>query len=139
MYVLHLDHLVLTVKSIEDTCRFYETVLGMTRETFGQGRMALKFGHQKINLHEVGKEFEPKALRATPGSADLCFIVSDLGQAERSIRQAGVEILAGPVQRTGASGPITSLYLRDLDGNLLEVSEPVSLMEQNEGATNQIS
>ena len=122
MHVLHLDHLVLTVKSIEDTCRFYETVLGMERQTFGQGRVALKFGQHKINLHEAGKEFEPKAHCATPGSADLCFIVSDLNEAENSIRQAGVDILAGPVQRSGATGPITSLYFRDLDGNLLEVA-----------------
>jgi len=122
MHIRYLDHLVLTVKSIKQTCRFYETVLGMEAQTFGAGRVALKFGAQKINLHEVGKEFDPKARHATPGSADLCFIVDDLTAAEHSVRQAGVEILAGPVARTGASGPITSIYFRDPDGNLIEVS-----------------
>lgn len=122
MDILKLDHLVLTVASIEVTCLFYEKVLGMSVETFGTGRVALKFGNQKINLHEMGREFEPKASKATPGSADLCFIVKDLGKAKKSILEAGVEIIEGPVARTGATGPITSLYLRDPDGNLLEVS-----------------
>jgi len=122
MDILKLDHLVLTVASIKETCRFYEKALGMSVETFGSGRVALKFGTQKINLHEVGREFEPKASKATPGSADLCFIVKDLTKAKKSILDAGVEIIEGPVTRTGATGPITSLYLRDPDGNLLEVS-----------------
>ena len=122
MPVLRLDHLVLTVASIQDTCQFYEKVLGMERQTFGDGRVALKFGNQKINLHEVGKEFEPKADRAIAGSADLCFIVDSLAEAENRISQAEIEILEGPVARTGATGPITSIYLRDPDGNLIELS-----------------
>ena len=122
MTVLHLDHLVLTVASIEKTCEFYQTTLGMKPETFGAGRMALKFGHQKINLHEVGREFEPKARVACAGSADLCFIVDNLDETEKSIRRAGVRIIEGPVSRTGATGPITSLYIRDPDGNLLELA-----------------
>jgi len=122
MGILHLDHLVLTVSSIEETCRFYQDVLGMKRETFGTGRVALKFGNQKINLHEVGKEFEPKARLAAAGSADLCFMVENLPEMQTKIDIAGVEIIEGPVARTGATGPITSVYLRDPDGNLLELS-----------------
>jgi len=122
MPVLRLDHLVLTVVSIERTCQFYQGILGMERQTFGEGRIALKFGTQKINLHEVGKEFEPKAERAIAGSADLCFIVDSLAEAEDRVRKAGIEILQGPVDRTGANGPITSIYLRDPDGNLIELS-----------------
>ncbi len=125
MSVLHLDHLVLTVVSTEDTCRFYENVLGMKRETFGTGRTALKFGGQKINLHEAGKEFEPKARLASPGSADLCFIVENLPKIQAQITGAGVEIIEGPVPRTGATGPISSIYIRDPDGNLLELATPI--------------
>ncbi|VAW01867.1 biphenyl-2,3-diol 1,2-dioxygenase III-related protein [hydrothermal vent metagenome] len=125
MSVLHLDHLVLTVVSTEDTCRFYENVLGMKRETFGTGRTALKFGDQKINLHEAGKEFEPKARLATPGSADLCFIVENLPKIQTQITGAGVEIIEGPVPRTGATGPISSIYIRDPDGNLLELATAI--------------
>jgi len=125
MSVLHIDHLVLTVASIEETCRFYENVLGMKRETFGAGRVALKFGDQKINLHEAGKEFEPKARLARPGSADLCFIVENLAEMQAQITRAGVEIIEGPVPRTGATGPISSIYIRDPDGNLLELATAI--------------
>lgn len=122
MAIVRLDHLVLTVADIGQTCQFYETVLGMARETFGVGRVALKFGSQKINLHEVGKEFEPKAGKPTAGSADLCFIVDDLQAASRRIEDAGIEIIEGPVRRTGANGPLSSIYLRDPDENLLELA-----------------
>ena len=118
-----LDHLVLTVKDIDATCAFYEQVLGMESITFGAGRRALRFGRQKINLHQAGKEFEPKARAATPGSGDLCFISeTPLDEVERHLRARGIEIIEGPVTRTGAMGTILSLYLRDPDGNLIEVS-----------------
>ncbi|SEP97542.1 VOC family protein [Thalassovita taeanensis] len=125
-----LDHLVLTVADIAETVRFYEAVLGMTAQSFvaadGGMRWALGFGAQKINLHQLGAEFEPKARRATAGSADLCFL-SDVAVAQWQAHFAaqGVAVEAGPVARTGAGGPIVSLYLRDPDGNLIEVSNRV--------------
>ena len=121
----HLDHLVLTVASIEGTCDFYVRALGMTVETFGQNRKALRFGDQKINLHQAGHEFEPKALRPTPGSADLCFIAATpLDQVVAHLQGLGVAIEEGPVPRSGATGPIRSIYLRDPDRNLIEISNP---------------
>ena len=123
MNINRLDHLVLTVKDIQTTVDFYVSVLGMEREEFGAGRLALKYGNQKINLHQVGKEFEPKADRPTPGSADLCFITDvPLEKAMAHVRSKGVEIIEGPVARTGAIGPINSFYFRDPDLNLIEVS-----------------
>jgi catechol 2,3-dioxygenase-like lactoylglutathione lyase family enzyme len=121
--VSRLDHLVLTVASIDATVSFYTQILGMTPVTFGAGRTALTFGTSKINLHEAGREFEPKALRPTPGSADLCFIVDeDIRDLVTDLADAGIEIEAGPVERTGALGPILSCYLRDPDQNLIELS-----------------
>jgi len=118
-----LDHLVLTVADIERTAAFYCGVLGMQRVTFGQGRVALSFGTQKINLHQLGREFEPKALTPTPGSADLCFVVDrPLEEVAATLTAAGIPIEEGPVARTGAVGPISSLYVRDPDGNLIELS-----------------
>ncbi len=123
MTIDRLDHLVLTVKDIEATCAFYSKVLGMRVVTFGNDRTALAFGAQKINLHRQGKEFEPKAERPTPGSADLCFITPvPLPEVLRHLASAGVRVLEGPVQRTGATGPIVSVYFRDPDLNLIEVS-----------------
>lgn len=123
MRVQRLDHLVLTVRDVATTVAFYTRVLDMLPVTFAGGRMALAFGEQKLNLHQAGAEFEPKAERPTPGSADLCFVVDDdLAVVEGHLRACGVAILEGPVRRTGARGPITSLYFRDPDGNLLEVS-----------------
>lgn len=118
-----LDHFVLTVKSIEKTIAFYTNVLGMKAETFGNGRTALRFGDQKINLHEAGNEFEPKALHPMPGSADLCFI-TDLTLEEVIDRfvQHQIALEEGPVKRTGALGPILSVYIRDPDNNLIELS-----------------
>jgi catechol 2,3-dioxygenase-like lactoylglutathione lyase family enzyme len=118
-----LDHLVLTVASIEAAAEFYTRVLGMGVVTFGAGRTALTFGTSKINLHEAGKEFEPKARRPTPGSADICLIVEDgIADVMAELAAAGVDVEEGPVPRTGATGPITSCYLRDPDQNLIELS-----------------
>lgn len=123
MKILRLDHLVLTVASIPATCDFYTRVLGMEVVTFGQGRTALAFGAQKINLHQAGREFDPKAIRPTPGSADLCLIAqTGLAEVQDHLRAEGVEIEEGPVARTGATGQILSVYFRDPDGNLIEVS-----------------
>ncbi len=123
MKVDSLDHLVLTVADVEATCQFYSRVLGMEVVTFGQGRKALQFGSQKINLHQHGREFEPKAARPTPGSADLCFLTAvPLADVVAHLQSAGVAIVEGPVQRTGATGPILSVYFRDPDGNLIEVA-----------------
>jgi catechol 2,3-dioxygenase-like lactoylglutathione lyase family enzyme len=121
--VQHLDHLVLTVKDIEKTAAFYQTILGMTKVVFGPGRVALAFGNQKINLHAAGKEFEPKAKFPTRGSADFCFLSTDpLEVWIPHLAAHGVKILAGPIRRAGALGPINSLYIRDLDDNLIEIS-----------------
>lgn len=123
MRIDRLDHLVLTVADIATTCAFYSTVLGMDVATFGAGRKALCFGAQKINLHQSGKEFEPKAARPTPGSADLCFISTvPLAAVLDHLRECNIRILEGPVARTGAIGQITSVYFRDPDMNLIEVS-----------------
>ena len=123
MKIDHLDHLVLTVKDIEATCAFYTHLLGMRVITFDVGRKALQFGSQKINLHEASKEFEPKAFRPTPGSADLCFITrTPMTEVVDHIRRFGVEIEEGPVQRNGARGYMTSVYLRDPDKNLIEIA-----------------
>jgi catechol 2,3-dioxygenase-like lactoylglutathione lyase family enzyme len=118
-----LDHLVLTVADLDATVDFYSRVLGMAVETFGDGRTALTFGTSKINLHRAGHEFEPKARRATPGSADLCLIAAvPLEQVIEELGAHGVPIEEGPVERTGATGTILSVYLRDPDGNLIEIS-----------------
>lgn len=123
MKIESLDHLVLTVADIDAACRFYVIVLGMEVVTFGEGRKALRFGRQKINLHQQGREFEPKALRPAPGSADLCFVTNDsLDHVIAHLHACGVPVLEGPVPRTGAVGPITSIYFRDPDGNLIEVA-----------------
>ncbi len=123
MKIDRLDHLVLTVNDIAITCSFYTSVLGMKEITFGNNRKALVFGKQKINLHEYGNEFDPKASHPTPGSADLCFITKiPLSEVIDHIRSCDVDILEGPVKRTGAVELISSIYLRDPDGNLIEVS-----------------
>jgi catechol 2,3-dioxygenase-like lactoylglutathione lyase family enzyme len=123
MQVECLDHLVLTVKDINDTVSFYSSVMGMEKTVFGEGRVALAFGNQKINLHERGKEFEPKANKATPGSADLCFITStSIELAIKHLADCNIPIIEGPVSRTGAIGEIVSVYFRDPDNNLIEVS-----------------
>lgn len=123
MKVDRIDHFVLTVGSIEATCDFYSRILGMEVEEFGGGRRALKFGRQKINLHQAGKEFEPKAREPTPGSGDFCLTTDvPLERVVEHLASCGVELVEGPVARTGAVGAIQSVYFRDPDGNLVEVS-----------------
>jgi catechol 2,3-dioxygenase-like lactoylglutathione lyase family enzyme len=120
-----LDHLVLTVADPDATVAFYER-LGMRREEFGDGRVALRFGEQKLNLHQAGATIQPHARRPTPGSADICLLVDGrLDDVERELERAGVVFELGPVPRTGATSRIRSLYLRDPDGNLVELSEPI--------------
>ncbi len=120
------DHIVLTVASIERTGGFYGRVLGMTVETFGAGRTALHFANQKINLHLAGHEFEPKARTALPGTADLCLIANTpLEEVIAHLKNLNVPIELGPVSRTGATGEIESVYIRDPDGNLVEIANYV--------------
>ncbi|MDQ6917158.1 MAG: VOC family protein [Pseudomonadota bacterium] len=127
MHVDALDHLVLTVSSIERTCEFYEQVLGMKQVTFGDGRKAVAFGSQKINLHLAGHEFTPRAQHPVPGSADVCFITSrPLDDCMAHVEAQGVEIIEGPVDRTGATSRLRSFYFRDPDLNLIEVANRVA-------------
>ena len=126
MRAQRLDHLVLTIASIDRTVEFYRRVLGMEHVEFGEGRVALAFGEQKINLHEVGSEFKPKARRALPGSADLCFIIDvPVTRALARLEAFDVDVIEGPVRRTGARRTLLSAYFRDPDGNLIEVSNEV--------------
>jgi len=118
-----LDHLVLTVRDSAATIRFYEGVLGMRAATFGDGRHALHFGEQKLNLHEVGSEFSPAAAHPAPGTADLCFITrTPVEGVVRVLESHGIEVEQGPVERAGATGSLLSVYLRDPDGNLVEIA-----------------
>lgn len=118
-----IDHLVLTVFDLERTIDFYSRVLGMEPVTFAEGRRGLAFGRQKLNLHQAGREFEPKALKPGPGAIDLCFISeTPLAQVIEQLKAHGVAIIQGPVPKTGALGPMMSVYFRDPDGNLIEVS-----------------
>jgi catechol 2,3-dioxygenase-like lactoylglutathione lyase family enzyme len=120
--IVGLDHLVLTVADADATVAFYER-LGMRREVFGGGRLALRFGRQKLNLHRAGAEIALHADRPTPGSGDICLLVEGpLEDVERELAAADIAIELGPVERTGAEGPIRSLYVRDPDGNLVEIS-----------------
>jgi catechol 2,3-dioxygenase-like lactoylglutathione lyase family enzyme len=128
MTITHLDHLVLTVQNLQETCDFYAQVLGMEVVTFGENRLALKFGNQKINFHQAGEEIDPRATSPTPGSGDLCFITSlPLEVFMEHLRVLEVEIILGNVERTGAMGKMRSVYFRDPDGNLLEVANYNSL------------
>jgi catechol 2,3-dioxygenase-like lactoylglutathione lyase family enzyme len=123
MHIDRLDHFVLTVQDIDVTIGFYQMVLGMTPVTFGAGRTALTFGQSKINLHPAGAPIVPHANHPVPCSADLCFITADsIGSVMDHLRKCGVLVEDGPVLRTGALGPISSVYLRDPDGNLIEIS-----------------
>ena len=128
MVIRALDHLVLTVTDSTATRRFYVEGLGMRWVEFGEGRHALQFGTQKINLHYRGREFEPKATHPTPGSADLCFLTDEPLEitAERMVR-LDFPVVEGPVQRTGAMGPLLSLYYRDPDGNLIEIAQSLCI------------
>ncbi|MDM0109479.1 VOC family protein [Variovorax sp. J22R24] len=123
----HLDHLVLTTTDEQACVAFYVEGLGMTLESFGEGRKAFRFGNQKINLHVKGKEFEPKAHQPVPGALDLCFIASlPLDDVIATLKHKGLAIIEGPVMRTGAVSRIRSVYLRDPDLNLIEISEVAS-------------
>ena len=123
MQIDRIDHIVITAFDVERTLDFYSRVLGMEPITFAGGRRALAFGRQKINLHQAGREFEPKALKPGPGSMDLCFITeTPLEEVIAELKAQGVAIAEGPVAKTGALGPMTSVYFRDPDGNLIEVS-----------------
>ena len=121
--VVSLDHLVITVQDIPRAVKFYVEILGMTEVTFGDNRKALSYGQQKINLHKFGEEFEPKAAAPLPGSADLCFIIDvELEEFIEHLNENNIEILKGPIPRTGALGAINSVYIRDPDQNLIELS-----------------
>lgn len=123
MNIERIDHLVLTVRDIAITCEFYAKVLGMQVISFGDNRRALQFGQQKLNLHQAGQEFEPKALHPTPGAVDLCLITqTPLLQVITHLQSCGITLETGIVPRTGALGRIDSIYIRDPDGNLLEIS-----------------
>lgn len=118
-----IDHFVLTVSDVERACEFYERVLDCEIVTFGEGRRALRFGDQKINLHPDGWDHEPKADRPTTGAGDFCVLTeTPIEEVANELREEGVEIVEGPVEKTGARGPIDSVYLRDPDGNLVEIS-----------------
>jgi catechol 2,3-dioxygenase-like lactoylglutathione lyase family enzyme len=119
----HIDHIVLTTRDKDACIRFYTEVLGMKLERFSENRLALKFGSQKINLHEWGREFTPRAHVAAPGTLDLCFIASiGLEKVIENLKKNNIPILEGPVAKTGAAGPIRSVYVRDPDLNLVEIS-----------------
>jgi len=132
MKLERIDHFVLTVSDIDQTCEFYSTVLGMQAVTFGNVRKALQFGQQKINLHKVNYEYEPKALHPTTGSGDICFITNvPLLEVIDHLASCGIKILEGIVQRTGAVDSLDSIYIRDPDGNLIEISNYVSREQHN--------
>jgi catechol 2,3-dioxygenase-like lactoylglutathione lyase family enzyme len=123
MQIERIDHLVLTVKNVEISCAFYTKVLGMQEATFQGGRKAVAFGNQKINFHELGQEFDPKAIHPSPGSADLCFItLAPIAQIISHLDTCDVALIEGPLERTGAMGPMTSIYIRDPDQNLIEIA-----------------
>ncbi|HET9085511.1 MAG TPA: VOC family protein [Candidatus Limnocylindrales bacterium] len=120
---MRLDHFVLTVRSIDDTVDFYRRALGLEVVTFGDGRRALQVGEQKVNLHQAGREFEPKARHPTPGSGDFCIVIDQpLDEVIDRLRRLGIPIEEGPVARTGAVGPLLSIYVRDPDQNLVEIA-----------------
>ena len=125
MRVLSLDHLVLTVRDLDRTVAFYVDILGMEAVTFGEGRRALRFGNQKLNLHPADRVPDPNVRHPTPGSADLCFLVREPVEALAvELQRKGVRVIEGPVQRTGARGPIRSIYFYDPDENLVELANP---------------
>jgi catechol 2,3-dioxygenase-like lactoylglutathione lyase family enzyme len=123
MKVVFLDHLVLTVRSIEKTCEWYRYVLGVDVMDYGKGRRALQFGEQKINLHQIGYLHQPHANMPTPGSADLCFItITPMDELIEHLKEQDVPIIEGPIERTGTTGTILSVYVRDPDNNLIEIA-----------------
>ena len=126
MRVLRIDHVVLTVRDLDRTLSFYQNALGMRPVIFGEGRRALAFGDQKLNLHQAGREFEPKARTPAAGSADLCFTTDvPLAEVIEHLARVGVRVELGPVDKTGARTALRSIYFRDPDGNLIEVANEV--------------
>lgn len=126
MNIETIDHIVLTVKDVDETCRFYSEILAMKVVTFGEGRKALTFGNQKFNLHEAGKEINPKSTHPTPGSVDICLLTkTPIEEVVQLLNEQSVSVEVGPVRRTGANGPIKSVYLRDPDGNLIEIANQI--------------
>lgn len=122
-----LDHVVLTVADVDRTCAFYERVLGMERVTFAGGRVGLAFGGHKLNLHVAGREFAPRATRPIPGSADFCLVTTaPLAEVVDHLTACGVEVVHGPVDKVGARAALRSVYVRDPDGNLVEISNEVA-------------
>ncbi len=135
MQIQSLDHLVLTVTDMEATLAFYRDILGMEVREFDQGRTALCFGTQKINLHPRGAEITPHAAHPTPGSADICLLTTDsMAAIMAHLQKNHIDILTGPVWRTGACSPILSVYLRDPDGNLVEIATQPSSTQDNHAA-----
>ena len=135
--IKQIDHLVLTVHDIDETCNFYTRVLGMKVVEFGAGRMALVFGSQKINLHQFGKELSPHAKYPSPGSVDICFFTDlHMKQIVDHLLENRIKIVDGPVQRTGAQRPVLSVYIKDPDGNLIEIATHLltSTPDQNNAA-----
>ncbi len=127
MRINNIDHLVITVHNLDETVAFYTRVLGMEAVSFAEGRQALVFGAQKINLHKAGEEIRPHAQNAIPGSADLCFITeTPMQQVMSHLAFCNVTILEGPVNRSGATGPLLSVYINDPDNNLIEISNLVN-------------
>lgn len=127
MRIRSIDHVVLTVRDVDRTLSFYQRALGMSAVRFGEGRHALAFGEQKLNLHQFGREFEPRARVPTPGSVDLCLLTdTPLDDVIAELRAADVAIELGPVAKTGARSPLRSVYFRDPDGNLIEVANEVA-------------
>ena len=125
--ISHIDHIVLTVKDIDVTCQFYQDIFGMKVIHFAEGRKALHFGKQKFNLHELGKEAKPNAYNATSGTIDLCLLSdTPLKGILRILEEQNISIEDGPVIRTGATAPINSIYIRDPDNNLIEISNIIS-------------
>ncbi|HEY2627998.1 MAG TPA: VOC family protein [Usitatibacter sp.] len=126
MKIDRIDHIVLTAHDVDRTIEFYSRVMGMEPITFAGGRRGLAFGRQKINLHQAGREYEPKALKPVPGALDLCFITeTPLDDVIARLKENGIVIVDGPVPKTGALGAMMSVYFRDPDGNLIEVSNYV--------------
>ena len=124
--ISHLDHFVLTVVDIGRTCDFYESFLGVKRALFGEGRMALHFGNNKINLHQADTVVDPNVRHATPGSADLCFItMTPIAEVVDALNEAGVPIITGPGERAGARSQLMSVYFYDPDENLIEVANEI--------------
>jgi catechol 2,3-dioxygenase-like lactoylglutathione lyase family enzyme len=118
-----VDHLVITVRNLESSCHFYEEVLGMVRQEFQPGRWSLNFGQQKLNVHVVGSVIDPNVRHATPGSADLCFLTrTPIAEVVTRLAALNIAIIDGPIERTGACGPIHSIYFYDPDENLIEVA-----------------